>query len=77
MQETTLSRPLDPEDKSLAEKALSALDKKADKVNALTARAEARQEREVVDNRFAALREVVTGQADAATPGAQEMPRSC
>ncbi|MES2011194.1 MAG: type VI secretion system membrane subunit TssM [Pseudomonadota bacterium] len=71
VQETTLSRPVDPEDKSLAEKALSALDKKSDKVNALTARAEARQEREVVDSRFAALREVVTGQADAANPGAQ------
>ncbi|WP_458766846.1 type VI secretion system membrane subunit TssM [Cupriavidus basilensis] len=71
VQETTLSRPVDTEDKSLAEKALSALDKKSDKVNALTARAEARQERELVDNRFAALREVVTGQADAATPGAQ------
>ncbi|MGO4812235.1 type VI secretion system membrane subunit TssM [Cupriavidus sp. 2MCAB6] len=71
VQETTLSRPLDPEEKSLAEKALSMLDKTTDKVNALTARAETRQEREVVDNRFAALREVVTGQADTAAPGAQ------
>ncbi|WP_043344104.1 type VI secretion system membrane subunit TssM [Cupriavidus basilensis] len=74
VQETTLSRPVDPEDKSLAEKALSALDKTSGTVNALTARAEARQEREVVDNRFAALREVVTGQADAANPGAQAAP---
>jgi len=71
VQETTLSRAVDAEEKSLAEKALSALDKKTDKVSPLTARAEARQEREVVDNRFAALREVVTGQADAAAPGAQ------
>ncbi|SCU75152.1 conserved membrane hypothetical protein [Cupriavidus necator] len=72
VQETTLSRPLEPEEKSLAEKALSALDKKADKTSALSMRAEARQERELVDNRFAALREVVTGQADPAAPGARD-----
>jgi len=72
VQETTLSRPMaDPEDRSLAEKALSALEKKTDKAGALTARAEARQEREIVDQRFAALREVVTGQADAAAAGGQ------
>ncbi|CAG9170688.1 hypothetical protein LMG23992_01730 [Cupriavidus laharis] len=71
VQETTLSRPLEPEEKSLAQKALSALDKKAEKVNALTARAEARQERDMVDNRFAALREVVTGQADVAAANGQ------
>ncbi len=71
VQETTLSRQLDPEEKSLAQKALSALDKTSEKINALAARAEARQEREVVDNRFAALREVVTGQADVAVANAQ------
>ncbi|MFS8935072.1 type VI secretion system membrane subunit TssM [Cupriavidus taiwanensis] len=69
--ETTLSRQVDPEDKSLAEKALSALDKKTGKVSALSVRAEARQERELVDNRFAALREVVTGQADLSAPDAR------
>lgn len=69
--ETTLSRPVDAEDKSLADKAMSAFEKKNEKVSALAVRAEARQEREVVDNRFAALREVVTGQADATAPGAQ------
>lgn len=72
VQETTLSRPLDPEEKSLAQKALSALDKTTEKAGALSARAEARQERELVDNRFAALREVVTGQADATAPGARD-----
>lgn len=69
--ETTLSQPTDPEDKSLADKALSVLDKKVEKASGLTARAEARQERELVDSRFAALREVVTGQADAAALGGQ------
>lgn len=64
VQETTLSRPAAAEGKSLVDQALPALDK-------LTVRAEARQERELVDNRFAALREVVTGQADAVVPGAQ------
>ncbi|MFK0380204.1 type VI secretion system membrane subunit TssM [Pandoraea sp. NPDC090278] len=62
--ETTLSRPVESEDKSLTDKALSALEKKTEKVSGMTARAEARQERELVDSRFAALREVVTGQAD-------------
>jgi len=71
VQETTLSRPVDPEGKSLTDKALSALGKPSDKISGLTARAEARQERELLDNRFAALREVVTGQADVMAPGAQ------
>lgn len=71
VQETTLSRPMEQDEKSLTEKAMSALDKKTDKVSSLTARAEARQERELVDNRFAALREVVTGQADTAASGGQ------
>ncbi|WP_434034313.1 type VI secretion system membrane subunit TssM [Cupriavidus sp. a3] len=73
VQETTLStlpRPLAPQDPSLAQKALSVLDKTSGPVQVLNARAEARQERELVDNRFAALREVVTGQADAAAPDA-------
>ncbi|MBP0623609.1 type VI secretion system membrane subunit TssM [Cupriavidus consociatus] len=71
VQETTLSRPLAQQDPSLAQKALSVPDKTAGLVQALNARAEARQERELVDNRFAALREVVTGQADAAAPDVQ------
>lgn len=68
--ETTLSRPLEPEDSSLADKAIAVLNKKTEKISSLAARAEARQEREVVDNHFAALREVVTGQADVQRPGA-------
>ncbi|WP_444634937.1 type VI secretion system membrane subunit TssM [Cupriavidus oxalaticus] len=74
VQETTLSMPsrlLAPQDPSLAQKALSVLDKIPRPVQALSARAEALQERELVDNRFAALREVVTGQADATAPDAQ------
>ncbi|NUO86724.1 MAG: type VI secretion system membrane subunit TssM [Cupriavidus sp.] len=71
VRETTLSQPTDPEDKSLADKALAVLDRKTDKASGLTARAEARQERELVDSRFAALREVVTGQADVSAPGRQ------
>ncbi len=71
VRETTLSRPMEQEDKSLADKALAVLDKKSDKISGFAARAEARQERELVDNRFAALREVVMGQADVAVPNAQ------
>lgn len=71
VRETTLSQPTDPEDKSLGDKALAVLDKKTGKVGGLTARAEARQERELVDSRFAALREVVTGQADVSAPSGQ------
>ncbi|WP_431068223.1 type VI secretion system membrane subunit TssM [Ralstonia holmesii] len=71
VRETTLSQPTEPTDKSLADKALAALDGKSDKISGFAARAEARQERELVDNRFAALREVVTGQADVAVPNAQ------
>ncbi|POH89032.1 type VI secretion system membrane subunit TssM [Ralstonia pickettii] len=71
VRETTLSQPTEPEDKSLADKALAVLDSKSDKISGFAARAEARQERELVDNRFAALREVVTGQADVAAPNAQ------
>ncbi|MWL87322.1 type VI secretion system membrane subunit TssM [Cupriavidus sp. SW-Y-13] len=63
--ETTLSKPTDDEEKSLADKALAVLDKKTERLAGLKVRAEARQERELVDSRFAALREVVTGHADA------------
>jgi type VI secretion system protein ImpL len=76
--ETTLSQPADLGDKSLAGKAPSALDNKADKITGFASRTEARQERELVDNRFAALREVVTGQADVAAsnaPAATSKPR--
>ncbi|GAC1546449.1 MAG: type VI secretion system membrane subunit TssM [Collimonas sp.] len=64
--ETTLSRPLSA--KSETDK--NFLDKAADKLNqksrdVLGTSVQERQERELVDNHFAALREVVTGQADA------------
>ncbi|CAJ0890733.1 hypothetical protein R77567_04212 [Ralstonia sp. LMG 32965] len=71
VKETTLSQPAEQEDKSLADKALAALDNKADKITGFASRAEARQERALVDNRFAALREIVTGQADVIAPNAQ------
>jgi type VI secretion system protein ImpL len=72
VQETTLSQPpSNPEDQSLADKALAVLDKKSDKISGFATRAEARQERELVDGRFAALREVVTGQADVTAANAQ------
>lgn len=71
VRETTLSQPAEPADRSLADKALAALDKNSDEIIGFAARAEARQERELVDARFAALREVVTGQADVAASKAQ------
>lgn len=72
--ETTLSRPLQirsDEEKSIFEKAGEQLDQKTAKVNqGLGLRPEQRAERQVVDERFASLREVVTGQSDgASTPG--------
>ncbi|CAJ0701310.1 hypothetical protein LMG18102_03438 [Ralstonia mannitolilytica] len=66
VKETTLSQPAEPGDKSLADRALAGLDSKVDKITGFASRAEVRHERELVDNRFAALREVVTGQADVA-----------
>ena len=78
VQETTLSQPTNPEDQSLADKALAVLEKKSDKISGFAARAEARQERELVDGRFAALREVVTGQADVSAtnaPAGSSKPR--
>lgn len=66
--ETTLSRPLKAraqEDKSLLDKASDALDKQSREIGKnLGIRPEERLERQWVDDRFAALREVVTGQPD-------------
>jgi len=72
--ETTLSRSLKTtadEDKSLFDKASDQLDKKTAQVNKdLGLRPEQRAERQLVDEHFSALREVVTGQSEgAATPG--------
>jgi type VI secretion system protein ImpL len=72
--ETTLSRALKTtadEDKSLFDKASDQLDKKTAQANKdLGLRPEQRTERQLVDERFSALREVVTGQSEgAATPG--------
>jgi type VI secretion system protein ImpL len=72
--ETTLSRSLkttSDEDKSIFDKATDQLDKKTAQVNKdLGLRPEQRAERQFVDERFSALREVVTGQSEgAATPG--------
>ena len=74
--ETTLSRPLktiSEEDKSLFDKASEQLDKKTAQLNKdLGLRPEQRAERQLVDERFSALREVVTGQSEgAATPAAK------
>ncbi|WP_211462535.1 type VI secretion system membrane subunit TssM [Collimonas silvisoli] len=64
--ETTLSRPLDAkseEDKNFLDKATEQLSKKGRDVLGISPQEQ--QEKELVDNRFAALREIVTGQADA------------
>lgn len=67
--ETTLSRPLvvQPEEaKGLLDKAAEQLSRQTQAVGRrLGIRAEERMERQLVDNRFAALRELVTGQPDA------------
>ena len=73
--ETTLSRPLAnraPEDKSFFDKATDALDKQTREISkTLGIRREERLEKQLVDDRFAALREVVTGHPDMAlTSGA-------
>ncbi|CAB3772176.1 type VI secretion protein VasK [Burkholderia sp. MSh2] len=60
--ETTLTAPVTGTDGSFLQKAADQLNQKADK--ALGIRASERVERDVVDNHFAALREVVTGNAD-------------
>jgi len=61
--ETTLTQPLFAADESFASKAAVALNRQAEKM--LGARPSEHAERELVDNHFAALREVVTGSADA------------
>ncbi|AOK47366.1 type VI secretion protein VasK [Burkholderia sp. MSMB617WGS] len=63
--ETTLAGPVAAADRSFLQKASDELSRKADQ--ALGIRAEERVERELVDNHFAALREVVTGGADTRT----------
>jgi type VI secretion system protein ImpL len=67
--ETTLSRPLAaraPEEKSLLDKATDVLNKQTTDIGKnLGIRNEDQLEKQIVDNRFAALREVVTGQPDA------------
>lgn len=60
--ETTLTQPMATSDGSLLKKASDRLSQNADQ--ALDIRASERVERELVDSHFAALREVVTGQAD-------------
>lgn len=66
--ETTLSRPLvvrAPDEKGFLDKATAELNKQTSAIGRnLGIRAEERLERQAVDNRFAALREVVTGQPD-------------
>ncbi|WP_322026846.1 type VI secretion system membrane subunit TssM [Burkholderia sp. BCC1977] len=68
VRETTLTQQAVASNGSLLQKAADQLNQKADK--ALGIRASERVERELVDNRFAALREVVTGSVDA-RPAAQ------
>ncbi|MBU9162135.1 type VI secretion system membrane subunit TssM [Burkholderia multivorans] len=63
VRETTLTQQPVASNGSLLQKAADQLNQKADK--ALGIRASERVERELVDDRFAALREVVTGSADA------------
>ena len=72
--ETTLSRPLQGEksESSIFEKAADQVGQQTQKVNqGLGLRPEQRLERQWVDDRFSALREVVTGKAEgvAAAPG--------
>ncbi|MDR2786787.1 MAG: type VI secretion system membrane subunit TssM [Candidatus Accumulibacter sp.] len=71
--ETTLSREIvqvDP-DKGALEKTVETLERQARNAGRdLGLRTQARMEREIVDNHFAALREIVTGQPD---PGVQMM----
>lgn len=74
--ETTLSRPLltDKPDKSIFDKAADQVEQQTSKVNkGLGLRPEQRAERQWVDDRFSALREVVTGQPGntPALPGAK------
>ncbi|KWF93021.1 type VI secretion protein VasK [Burkholderia diffusa] len=61
--ETTLTQPMSKLDGSFLEKATEAVNQKAEKI--LGPRASDQVERELVDRRFAALREVTTGHAGA------------
>lgn len=73
VRETTLTQPAAAADASFLQKTTGELARKAD--SALGIRAEERVERELVDNHFAPLREVVTGNADVQTasqPAAQQ-----
>ncbi|MDM0003258.1 ImcF-related family protein [Variovorax sp. J22G73] len=76
--ETTLSRPLAvraQEEKGFLDKATDELNKQTSAIGGgLGIRAEERLEKQIVDNRFAALREVVTGQADI---GASSVGQPC
>ncbi|MBZ5788943.1 type VI secretion system membrane subunit TssM [Burkholderia contaminans] len=63
VKETTLTRPMVRSDGSILEKAADAVNQKAETI--LGPRASEQVERELVDSHFAALREVVTGYADA------------
>lgn len=77
--ETTLSRPLvvtgEEQDKSVFDKASEKLDQKVNAVNrGLGLRPEQRLERQLVDESFSALREVVTGQSDGAPAAASGKP---
>jgi len=82
--ETTLSRPLvanTNDDKSFLDKAADKISKKGlNKVQDLSGfSAQTQQEKELVDNHFGALREVVTGQVDAGkgqTPSASGATKS-
>ena len=75
VRETTLSREIvqhDP-DKGALEKTIEAADRATQEAKRdLGMRSQARTEREIVDNHFAALREIVTGQSD---PGGQMTAR--
>lgn len=77
--ETTLSAALSPAraepEKGLLDKAGDAIGKARDVGRTLGLRAEARMERMEVDDHFAALREVVTGQADATAVGSAAASR--
>lgn len=77
VKETTLTRGIDQDgaDKSLIEKASAEISKKTQEaVSQLSgARAQARLERQLVDNRFAPLREIVTGESSSeASDGADK-----
>lgn len=71
VRETTLTRPLDlsnDADKSYLDKAAEQLDRQAEQLKKnFGLRPQAKLERQLVDGPFSALREVVTGQAEAAT----------